>query len=88
MTDEKIKTNGKIQRKLVTKNIWDCRPTVGQTLIFGPYHDTYRNFASSNTSPLEAHVGFFRLLMKGFFGPYVLRPFDKKLIFQFVTYTH
>ena len=34
MTDEKIKTNGKIQRKLVTKNIWDCRVTVGQTLIF------------------------------------------------------
>ena len=38
----------------------------------------YRKIASSNTSRLEAHVGFFRLLMK---GPYVLSPFDKKLIF-------
>ena len=34
--------------------------------------DTYRKIASSNTSRLEAHVGFFRLLMKGIFGPYVL----------------
>ena len=28
-------------------------------------------YASSNTSPLEAHAGFFRLLMKGIFDPYV-----------------
>ena len=42
---------------------------------------TYRKIASSNTSRLEAHVGFFRLLMKGIFGPYVLWPFDKTLIF-------
>ena len=27
---------------------------------------------SSNTSCLEAHAGFFRLLMKGVFDPYVL----------------
>ena len=32
----------------------------------------YHKIASSNTSRLEAHVGFFRLLMKGIFGPYVL----------------
>ena len=32
----------------------------------------YRKITSSNTSRLEAHVGFFRLLMKGIFGPYVL----------------
>ena len=32
----------------------------------------YRKVASSNTSRLEAHVGFFRLLMKGIFDPYVL----------------
>ena len=40
----------------------------------------YRKVASSNTSRLEAHVSSFRLLMKGIFGPYVLWPFDKKLI--------
>ena len=32
----------------------------------------YRKVASSNTSCLEAHAGFFRLLMKGIFEPYVL----------------
>ena len=40
----------------------------------------YRKVVSSNTSHLEAHEGFFRLLMKGIFYPYVLWPFDKKLI--------
>ena len=45
----------------------------------------YRKISSSNTSRLEAYVGFFRLLVKGIFDPYVLWPFDKKLIFQLVT---
>ena len=31
-----------------------------------------RKVASSNTSRLEAHAGFLRLLMKGIFDPYVL----------------
>ena len=31
----------------------------------------YRKVASSNTSHLEAHAGFFRLLMKGIFDPYM-----------------
>ena len=30
----------------------------------------YRKVASSNMSRLEAHAGFFRLLMKGIFDPY------------------
>ena len=42
---------------------------------------TYRKIASSNTSCLEAHAGFFRLLRKGIFVPYVLWYFEKKLIF-------
>ena len=33
---------------------------------------TYRKVVSSNTSHLEAHAGFFRLLMKGIFDPLVL----------------
>ena len=33
-----------------------------------PYHKV----TSSNTSRLEAHTGFFKLLMKGIFDPYVL----------------
>ena len=33
---------------------------------------SYRKVASSNTSCLEAHAGFFRLLVKGIFDPYVL----------------
>ena len=32
----------------------------------------YRKVESSNTSCLEAHAGFFKLLMKGIFDPYVL----------------
>ena len=40
------------------------------------YNTKYRKITSSNTSHLKAHVGFFRLLMKGIFG-----PFDKKLAF-------
>ena len=34
--------------------------------------NTYRKVASSDTSRLEAHAGFFRLLMKGIFDPSVL----------------
>ena len=44
----------------------------------------YRKMASSNMSHLEAHVGLFRLLMKGIFGPYVLSSFDKKVDFLMV----
>ena len=41
----------------------------------------FRKIASSNTSRLDADECFFRLLMMGIFYPYVLWPFDKKLIF-------
>ena len=40
----------------------------------------YRKVPSFNMSHLEAHAGFFRLLMKEISDPYVLLPFDKKLI--------
>ena len=33
---------------------------------------SYRKVTSSTTCHLEAHAGFFRLLMKGIFNPYVL----------------
>ena len=49
-----------------------------QILANGKIH--YHKVASSNMSCLEAHAGFFRLLMKGIFDPYILSPFDKKLI--------
>ena len=32
---------------------------------------TYCKVASSNKSCLEAHAGFYRLLMKGIFNPYI-----------------
>ena len=44
-------------------------------IIFNDLHPLirlYRKMASSNTSRLEAHPGFFRLLIKGIFDPYVL----------------
>ena len=40
----------------------------------------YCKVVSSNTSHLEAHAGYFSLLMKGIFVPYVLSHLDKKLI--------
>ena len=40
----------------------------------------YRKVASSNTSRLKAHAGFFKLLMEGIFDTCVLWPFDIKLI--------
>ena len=40
----------------------------------------HRKVPSFNASHLEAHAGFFRLLMKGIFDLYVVWPFDKKLI--------
>ena len=45
----------------------------------------YRIVASRSTSRLVTCLGLFRLLMKGIFGPYVLWPMDKKLIFWIVT---
>ena len=47
----------------------------------------YRIVVSSSSSRIEAHAGLFRLLMKGIFDPYVLLPFDKKLIFQLLIET-
>ena len=49
------------------------------------YDGNYRKVVSSNTSLLEAYAGFFRLLTKGIFYPYVLWPFNKKLISYLVT---
>ena len=40
------------------------------------HETTYRKVASFTTSRLESHVGFFRLLIIGIFGPY-----DKKVDF-------
>ena len=45
----------------------------------------YRLVASRSTSRLVTCLGLFRLLMKGIFGPYVLWPLDRKLIFWIVT---
>ena len=41
----------------------------------------YRKVMSSNTSHLEAHVGFFRLLMKGIFDPLCTVSFWQKVDF-------
>ena len=44
--------------------------------IFGG-GQAYRKVASSNMSCLEAHAGFFKLLMKVIFDPYVLTFWQK-----------
>ena len=44
----------------------------GYDKILIAFNIGYRKVASYNTSRLDAHAGFFRLLMKGIFDPYVL----------------
>ena len=45
---------------------------IAGTLVYTITLSIYRKVVSSNMSRLEAHAGFFRLLMKGIFDPYVL----------------
>ena len=72
----------KINRfRIKTKSILAWNSTFVRFILWNALGYDYRKIASSNTSRLEAHVGFFRLLMKGIFGPYVLWPFDKNVIF-------
>ena len=52
----------------------------GITLLTVDIEKYYHKVVSSSTLRLEAHAGFFRLVIKGIFDPYVLLPFDKKLI--------
>ena len=74
--------------KVVTKSVtglyysWNCSNLFWSDLV----QTTSLKFCKikrSNMSCWEAHVGFFRLFMKGIFVPYV--PFDKKLFFKLVT---
>ena len=45
---------------------------MGEKVEYHEEENTYGKVTSSNTSHLEAHADFFRLLMKGIFDPYVL----------------
>ena len=47
--------------------------------------NNYCKVESSNTSCLEAHADFFRLLVKGISDAYVLRPFGKTNVSELVT---
>ena len=62
------------------------QPMHNGTKFFLKPHSKYHKVASFNTSRLDAHAGFCRLLMKRIFDPYVLWPFDKKLISYIVTH--
>jgi hypothetical protein len=59
---------------MVFESIVDHKTCVskGMQNLAPKIHLSYPNIASSNTSRLEAHAGFFRLLMKGIFYPYLL----------------
>ena len=61
---QKKLVNSLILIKLTTKYFHLCTNAI--------INFKYRKVASSNMSRLEAHAGFFRLLMKGIFDPYVL----------------
>ena len=70
----------KLKKKKTT-----CNNSYVVSLFFPWAKLIYRIVASRSTSRLVTCLGLFRLLMKGIFGPYVLRPLDKKLIFWIVT---
>ena len=57
---------------LSSLDIMDDFKLISRTAIFRFGEINYRKVAISNTSCLLAHIGFFRLLMKGIFNPYVL----------------
>ena len=75
----------------ISETVISSHPSDNQTWLYSHFQTewlfilvVYRIITSSNTSCLEAHAGFFILLMKGIFDPYVLWPFDKKFIFELV----
>ena len=64
--------------QLLSNSLGACMsPSPGDTLATS----IYRIVASRSMSWLVTCLGLFRLLMKVIFGPYVLWPLDKKLIF-------
>ena len=66
-----------------SETFWRSISDSGNTIFlphFGLQTD-YRIDASTSPSCFETHIGLFILPMKGIFDPYVLWPFDKKLIF-------
>ena len=52
----------------ILKLVWEPKPFFAAIDFFFEY----RKVMSSNTSCLEAHAGFLRLLMKGIFDSYIL----------------
>ena len=61
------------QRKMEVESNFNLTLAAHCSLMhFGHIHPVnYHKVASSNMSCLEAHAGFFRLLMKGIFDPFV-----------------
>ena len=53
-------------------NKYQHNPTIKAHYIYQELVNIYRKVATCDTSRLEAQAGFFRLLMKGIFDPYVL----------------
>ena len=81
----KVHTN----RNYIHTKLWDEIVSKGALLYFKHtlyiLQNIYRIVGSRSTSRLVTCLCLFRLLMKGIFGPYVLWPLDKKLIFWIVT---
>jgi hypothetical protein len=59
--------------------------TFNQNIFAETWCYEYRKVASSNTSCLKAHAGFFRLLgMKGIFDPYIIYFCQKVTVHNYV----
>ena len=59
-----------------TFSIHFCHQSLFAFISFVCFRINYRIVESASPSHFEAHVGLFRLLVKGIFDPYVLGPFD------------
>ena len=75
--------NWKISTNVISHNLVTFKKILEISNFYGLLE--YCIVASASLFRFEAHTGLFRLLMKGIFDPYVLWPFDKKLIFYLVT---
>ena len=61
-----------LKAKLVDETTLGEFATIPPPVFVSVLISIYRKVTSSDTSHLEAHAGFFRLLMNGIFDPYVL----------------
>ena len=67
----KVSTKG-LNNNITTRLLSVCKKKLDKNMLSYTFLSRYRIVASTSPSRFEAHVGLFRLLMKGIFDTYVL----------------